>query len=264
MATVTDQSLEPLPAPVARSLRRSGVIGRPIPSTVDLRQVGEILLRDRWFPFTAAESYRVDTPAFEWRGTVGMFGLPLAKARDTLADGRGRMHVRLLGLKTVVDESGPEMDQGSLMRWLNETMWFPHVWATPLISWTSIDGNSAGGSVTAGATTAEAEFVFDDDGRLDMALSGFFQESITFLFGREPTQAGDSLYEDPEVVILPSTVWHIASADFNHDGLPDLVGVGLGGDSGPDNHSVPVLINNGDRTFSVNSNPTPTKSGSPS
>jgi len=166
MATVTDQSLEQLPAPVARSLRRSGVIGRPIPSTVDLRQVGEILLRDRWFPFTAVESYRVDTPAFEWRGTVGMFGLPLAKARDTLADGRGRMHVRLLRLKTIVDESGPEMDQGSLMRWLNETMWFPHVWATPLISWTSIDGNSARGSVTAGATTAEAEFVFDDDGRL--------------------------------------------------------------------------------------------------
>ena len=52
------------------------------------------------------------------------------------------------------------------MRWLNETMWFPHVWVTGIISWTPIDDTMAIGSVSAGGTSAEAEFRFDSEGRL--------------------------------------------------------------------------------------------------
>jgi hypothetical protein len=131
-----------------------------------LRQRGEILLRDRWLPFTADEVYTLDPPAFEWTAGIKLGGLPIARAKDSLADGRGRMHVRLLNRFTVVDASGPEMDQGSLLRWLNETMWFPHVWATDVITWQPVDDASAVGRVSVGDTAVEAEFRFDDEGRL--------------------------------------------------------------------------------------------------
>jgi hypothetical protein len=165
MTAVTDAMLADLPSSVARSLRGSGVVGREIPTGVHLRQRGEILLRGRWFPFAANEQYRLDPPAFAWRGTVKAAGIPLAQAEDSLEGLRGRMHVRLLGLFTVVDEAGPEMDHASVMRWLNETMWFPQVWATDVISWSPIDETSAAGSVTVGDVTAQAEFRFDAEGR---------------------------------------------------------------------------------------------------
>jgi hypothetical protein len=163
---VRDETVAELPSPVQRCLRRSGVIGLRVPERITVRQQGEILLRDRWTRFTASESYTVDPPGFEWNASVKVAGLPLARAEDSLAGARGRMFVRLLGMITVVDESGPEMDQGSLMRWLNETMWFPHVWATDSISWSPVDERSAVGSLSLGDLTVEAEFRFDDDGRL--------------------------------------------------------------------------------------------------
>lgn len=163
---ISDDAIEHLPPPVRRSLRRSGVVGRPAPDRVDLRQRGELLLRDRWLPFTASQGYTLDPPSFRWQAVLKLAGLPLARAEDALADGRGSMTVRVLGRFTVVDEIGPELDQGSLMRWLNETMWFPQVWASGAISWEPIDEFSANGAVRVGDLTADADFHFDPDGRL--------------------------------------------------------------------------------------------------
>ena len=161
-----ESSIRRLPPPVARSLRHSGVLGRPIPQRVELRQRGEILLRDRWLPLTADETYTLDPPSFKWTAAVKLAGLPIARAKDSFTSGRGRMHVKLLNLFTVVNAAGPEMDQGSLLRWLNETMWFPHVWATDVISWQAVDDASAVGAVSVGDQSVEAEFRFDTDGCL--------------------------------------------------------------------------------------------------
>jgi Family of unknown function (DUF6544) len=166
MTIVTEERISGLPPPVQRSLRHSGAVGAEVPETVTLRQRGELLIRNRWFPFTAVQSYTLDPPGFRWRARVKVARLPLAIAEDSLEHGSGRMHVRVLGLVPVVDATGPEMDQGSLMRWLNETMWFPQAWTTDVISWRPLDENSAIGSVSAGGHDVEAAFRFDDDGRL--------------------------------------------------------------------------------------------------
>ena len=76
------------------------------------------------------------------------------------------MRVRLLRLFGVVDEAGPEMDQGAWSRWLNETMWFPQVWATDLVAWEAIDERSALASVDAAGTRVAGEFRFDSEGRV--------------------------------------------------------------------------------------------------
>jgi len=121
MTTPTDRIIDEaamaeLPPPVARCLRRSGVLGQTVPARVRLHQRGDILLRGKWLPFTAEETYTLEPPSFEWNAAVRLLGLPLARAKDSLVGGQGLMHVQLLNLCTVVDATGPEMDQGALMR----------------------------------------------------------------------------------------------------------------------------------------------------
>ncbi len=167
MSIVDEASIDGLPDPVRRCLLHSGVLGTPVPTGVTVRQRGRIRTsrESRWLGFRAVETYGVEEPAFSWRAGLRIGGVTLGRATDSLSDGHGSMHVKLLGLFDVVDESGSGIDQGSAMRWLNETMWFPAVWATPTIRWEPIDETSAIGSVTTGETTVQAEFRFDETGR---------------------------------------------------------------------------------------------------
>lgn len=218
MATVTDEMLVSLPPPVARSLRRSGVVGREIPKAVSLRQAGELLLRDRWMPFTANEEYRLDPPGFEWRGNVRLGGIAIANAKDSLRSGRGKMRVRLFGVVPVVDEEGPEMDQGSLMRWLNETIWFPQVWATDVITWTPLDEHSAMGAVSAGGLTVEAEFCFDDEGRVvDFRADRYRSEDSGFVLTpwRTPIVT-HARFDGIEVPSSGSALWELDDGDLEY------------------------------------------------
>lgn len=220
MAAVTRQSVAKLPEPVRRSLEGSGVVGSEIPRTVTVRQTGRIRtsLSGGWQRFTASEEYTLDPPGFVWRSTLRMGGIPLGRATDSLVDGHGHMHVRLLGMLTVVDEQGPEMDQGSVLRWLNETMWFPAVWTTDLITWEPVDENSARGSVVVGAVTADAEFRFAEDGRLVDFVADRYRDMNG---GFELTKWSTPLVEHRRFggLVLPargSAVWHLDGEDFEY------------------------------------------------
>jgi hypothetical protein len=128
------------------------------------------------------------------------------------------MHVRLLGLKDIVDATGPEMDQGSVMRWFNETMWFPAVWATDLIRWDPIDVGSALGSLTVGNQTVQAEFRFDSDGRfLDFRADR--HRSIGDSFEVRPWRTPITAHADFNGNELPargSGVWELDDGDFEY------------------------------------------------
>ena len=120
---VNEDLIAPLPAPVQRSLRRSGVVGREIPRSVVVRQKGRLRSapHSNWLAFTASETYDVAEPGFEWRAALKKGPVTVGRATDSLHAARGKMNVKLLGLLTVLDLTGPELDQGTLLRWLNET-----------------------------------------------------------------------------------------------------------------------------------------------
>ncbi|MDJ0496891.1 MAG: hypothetical protein QNJ89_03615 [Acidimicrobiia bacterium] len=220
MITVTEAAVAGLPVPVQRSLRRSGVVGQPVPQSVTVRQDGQIRTNAeaKWLRFKARESYTIDPPAFTWKAALKIGGITLGRATDTLDAGRGRMHVRLLGLKDIVDATGPDMDQGSVMRWFNETMWFPAVWATDLIRWESIDDTSAVGSMTAGDQTVEAEFRFDAEGRLvDFRADRAYDADNGFEVRpwRTPI-TGHAGFNGIELPAGGSAVWELDDGDFEY------------------------------------------------
>jgi len=209
-----------LPAPVRRCLERSGVVGRPVPKGVTVRQEGQIRsARDRkWLRFKAHEVYSVDSPEFIWTAGLKIGGLTAGRATDSLEDGTGRMRVKLLGLFTPVDATGPEMDRASLMRWLNETMWFPAVWATDVIRWEAIDDMSARATLTAAGITQTGVFVFDEEGR----LSNFHadrERDVGDGFEMTPWSTPLTEHEVFDGIELPSQgcgKWSLTDGDFEY------------------------------------------------
>jgi hypothetical protein len=76
-------------------------------------------------PLAAEEHYSVQPPAFVWAGRARLGPLPVARARDMYAGGQGRLLVKAASLWPVVDASGEQMNQGEMILYLNEMMWFP-------------------------------------------------------------------------------------------------------------------------------------------
>ena len=133
--------LQKLPDPVKRYLMYTGVVGKPIVQTVRLKQVGKIRkdAKQPWMNFEAKQYYSVSSPGFVWIAYMKIFGLPLVRVRDYYMEGRGNILVKAVSLFTVANSAGKEMDQGAMMRYLNEMMWFPSAFLGKNISFESID-----------------------------------------------------------------------------------------------------------------------------
>jgi Family of unknown function (DUF6544) len=165
---VTEQMLADLPEPVRRYLRYTGVVGKPFPATIRLRQKGRMRPGpgQRWIPLDAEEHYSVQPPGFAWAGTLRVGPLPVARARDMYAEGAGRMLVKVASLWPVVDASGAQMVQGEMTRYLSEMIWFPAAFLAGNITFQAIDDSSAQVTLADHGRTATGTLVFDNEGRL--------------------------------------------------------------------------------------------------
>ncbi|MDD5263421.1 MAG: hypothetical protein PHU43_01120 [Candidatus Bipolaricaulis sp.] len=165
---VTEASLEPLPEPVQRWLRSAGVVGRQVPATVRLRQEGAIRQAPDapWMRFSADQYYTIDPTSFIWRVSATASPGFFIRGVDELRDGRGAMRMVVLGLFTVVNASGADMDQGAALRYLQEIVWFPFAALARNISWEAVDENSARATLTVGEGSVDGLFTFASDGRV--------------------------------------------------------------------------------------------------
>ena len=117
----------------------------------------------RWFPVRGTQSFDVVEPGFDWHGVIRPFPLIRIEAHDSLHEGRGRMLVKLNGLITIADVTGPEMDQSSAARWLMEGLWFPSMLASNLVQWEPLSANHARITLRPDVTTTVE---VDDQGRI--------------------------------------------------------------------------------------------------
>jgi hypothetical protein len=167
-AVVTEEMLKDLPKPVRRYLRHTGIVGKPSVDTVRLKQKGQMYLGSKqgWVPLDAEEHYTVQPPGFVWDVTIHRGPLPIARGRDMYAGAEGRMLIKAGSLFTVVDDEGPEMDQGSMMRYLSEMIWFPTAFLDDNISFEPIDDESARVMLTDGGKSVSATMYFDEEGKV--------------------------------------------------------------------------------------------------
>ncbi len=103
-------------------------------------------------------------------------------------------------------------------------------------------GNLAGAAriATLGSVSSIATGHFTRDGRLDLVISDVRSNSAVILLG-----SGDGSFQVAWSFELPKrgTEFHIATADFNKDGITDLVIMN------DDNDNYEVMLGNGNGTF---------------
>ena len=165
-----------LPEPVRRYLRYTGVVGKPFPGTIRLRQTGRLRAGpgQRWVSLEAEEHYSVQPPGFVWAGVLRAGPLAVARARDMYAEGTGRMLVKVASLWPVVDASGAQVDRNGMTRYLSEMIWFPAAFLADNISFQAVDDSSARVTLTDHDRTATGTLFIDQQGRVtDFVAKGY-------------------------------------------------------------------------------------------
>lgn len=217
-AVVSEADLARLPAPVRRWLRWSGVVGAVRPATIHLRQEGHFRLGERqhWLPFRAESFYTIDPPGFVWPARFQLAPLLPITGRDAYVGGQGSIDMRVLGAVPVAQQRGPALDQGALLRFLNETVWFPAAVLKPYITWEEVDASAARATIRHGGVEVSATVTFDDLGRPTGMVAHRYR-SVADRF--ELTSWSTPFHEYGEfggirVPVAGEGVWQLARGDF--------------------------------------------------
>lgn len=176
---MTAELLHGLPEPVQRYLTYAGIVGTPWIETARITYAGNFRMgADRpWMPVRAEQVYTTNPPAFQWKARFKMAGLWLMTANDTYKAGHGHMFGKVAGLFKVVDFRGDELDQGTMLRYLNEMIWFPTAFLGDNITWQAVDKNAADVTFTDQGKSVTARMFFDDLGRLTDFVAQRYREN---------------------------------------------------------------------------------------
>jgi hypothetical protein len=145
--------------------------------------------------------------------------LPLLHGSDKYIDGKGYMLGKLFSIYPVINGRGIEMDQGGMLRYLNEIMWFPTAYLENNISWKPIDNNSAEVTLTDHGKSVSAVLYFDNEGRLtNFKAKRYYQSS-----GEKPSL---EVWETPiieygeisglKLPIKLKAVWKLKTGDYEY------------------------------------------------
>jgi len=168
---LSDALLAPLPPIVQRYLRMALPHGIPSSNMVTLQQQGGMRLKEgssKWLPFTASEQFQVSPPEFVWNARLKMGALMSTTVVDEYRDGIGAINARLWGVIPLVHPAhDPRLDEGALLRYLAEAVWFP-VALLPgrQLQWQAVDELSAVALLRDGGVEARLTFHFNSSGEV--------------------------------------------------------------------------------------------------
>ena len=218
--TITEDDIKDLPEPVQRYLKYTGILGKEKIETVKLRYKGSFRMRkdQRGMPLKVEQYYTTDPPAFVWHGSIEPFPLISVKARDMFHSGKGNMLVKLLGLITIGDDAGPEIDQGTLIRYLSEIIWFPSAALCDYIRGEQIDTDSAKATIEYRGVNGSAVFHFNEIGEINNVVADrYMTDSGEHVLRKWSTPIHE--YMEVNGIRVPSkgvAVWHLSSGDFEY------------------------------------------------
>jgi hypothetical protein len=119
----------------------------------------------KWLPMTADQYFTTNPPAFLWYGKLHPFPFVSVSATDLFTSGHGTLNVRALSLIPVAEAHGRETDQGELLRYLAEMVWFPTAFLARYIRWDAIDAGSARATISVHPVSVCGDFHIDEQGR---------------------------------------------------------------------------------------------------
>ncbi len=225
---ITDRDIEGLPQPVQRNLRYTGVIGRKRISTVRLRQKALFRLKpnQKPMPLYAKQFFSSDPPGFVWQAKAKMNPLMWVSGSDSYVNGKGRLVMKLWSFIRVVNAYGPKLDQGELLRYLSEVIWFPTAYLSEYITWEAVDDSSAKATISYGGITASAILYYDSEGRLIRLDADRYMDTdeaaVTQKWSTPVKQYAE--VNGLKIPVKGAAVWHLPGGDFEYIDL-EITGI---------------------------------------
>ena len=218
MNTVNDSDLKELPQPVRTWLQAAGIVGMPKAPQVRVEQSARMRLKpeQKWMPVQAEQDFSFTHPGFIWRARIKMGPGIFVTGRYSYADGRGHMLLKLLGLFPVVNARGPEIDQGTLLRFLGEMVWFPQAALQDYVLWEEIGPEQVRAVMKYKDVHGEGIFTFNTDGLpVSFTADRYREENGSFVL--RPWKISISEHHSFAGVTVPnrgSVTWELDSGDF--------------------------------------------------
>ncbi len=168
---------------------------------------------------TATQDYSVDPPGFVWDARVEIAPFLPVRVVDAYESGRGSLRAHLLSTIPVASsDPGPELNEGELLRYLGEAVWFPTALLPDAgVEWTAVDEGSARATIRDGETTASLVFHLDDEGLVKRvtAAERYRQEDGDYA----PWTGHFGEYERRDGMALPSKAaveWNLSEGDCQY------------------------------------------------
>jgi len=162
-----EPDLLPLPEPVQRYLKYSGVVNKPKPK--NMRIVFEGQMREKgkdFFPFTCEQYNSFDEPTRLFFMKAKMKGITVP-GYHRYANASALMDIRLFGLFSVVKREGKDMDKAETVTLFNDMcLMAPATLIDKRITWQAMDSNSAKATFTNHGITIGAILYFNEKGQL--------------------------------------------------------------------------------------------------
>jgi hypothetical protein len=174
--TYNSAELDDLPQPVQRYFRTVLKDGVPLVAVVNIEHIGTFNMGaadDNWKPFTSRQRIITQLPGCLWDARIPLIPGGVAYIHDAFVAGRGVLEAKLFGLLTVMEmPSSPQLDQGELMRYLAEAVWYPtSLLPSQGVVWDPVDDTHARATLTSGSTTVTLTFQFDEQGLIKIVWS---------------------------------------------------------------------------------------------
>ncbi|MBS4539432.1 hypothetical protein GOQ27_13230 [Clostridium sp. D2Q-11] len=216
---VTKADIAELPNNVQKWLVYTGVVGKEKIVAVRLKQKADMRLeKDKpWMSVEAEQYFTTEDPGFIWKANIKVAPFFHISGRDKYQNGKGNMLIKILSIFPVADSKGKKIDQGTLLRYLAETMWFPTAALNEYITWEEIDDYNAKVTMTYGDITASGIFTFNDKGEVvnfEAERYGEFDGEMTLETWSIPVRE----YKEFEGIKIPTkgeVNWKLDTGDFN-------------------------------------------------
>lgn len=215
---ISEHDLVGLPNCVQNWLKYSQIIGKEKIWSVRSKQ--NVALRTKpdqpWMPAFTESYYTIDKPGLLWRAKIQVAPLIHIAGRDKYYEGRGHMLIKLLSLIPVADARGKEIDQGTLVRYLAESVWYPTFALSEYIVWEEIDEYSAQATMTYKGTSGAGIFTFNELGEvISFEASRYMESNGKYSLETWWISMGD--YRELNGINIPTkgkTVWKLDTGDF--------------------------------------------------
>ncbi len=133
------------------------------------------------FKDLTAEQYVVTSePGFIWSGDIHLFD-PIIWIRgiDTYVNGSGSLLIKFMSGVTITRETGEEIAQAQIVRWLMEAIWCPTaLLPSGNLEWSAVDSTSAEVHFKENDIAIDAIFHFNDDGSINKITAKRYMTTV--------------------------------------------------------------------------------------